>query len=101
MLLFLKRATDVVLAATALLLLSPLMVLIATLVRVTSPGPAIFRQIRCGLSYCRRRVAGPAEEMDVLALGALTHATVSRGGAQARLGQLRAAGAVVKPALGH
>ena len=48
--LVLKRMTDVGLAAAALLLLSPLMLAVALLIRLTSPGPAIFRQIRCGLN---------------------------------------------------
>lgn len=45
-----KRATDIVLAAAALVLACPFILLIALLIRVTSPGPAIFRQIRCGLN---------------------------------------------------
>ena len=45
----LKRLTDVVLASAALLLLSPLLLVIALLVKLTSPGPVIFRQRRYGL----------------------------------------------------
>ncbi len=48
--LLLKRSIDVVLAAMALILLAPLMALVALLIRITSPGPAIFRQVRCGLN---------------------------------------------------
>ena len=48
--LLVKRAIDVVIAAAGLLVLSPLMGLIALLVRLSSPGPAIFRQVRCGLN---------------------------------------------------
>jgi exopolysaccharide biosynthesis polyprenyl glycosylphosphotransferase len=48
--LFLKRLIDVVIAAVALVVLAPLMLAIALLVRTTSPGPAIFRQTRCGLN---------------------------------------------------
>ncbi|MBI4905024.1 MAG: sugar transferase [Acidobacteria bacterium] len=48
--LFVKRITDIVLAATALVLLFPFLFAIAVLIRLTSPGPAIFRQIRCGLN---------------------------------------------------
>ncbi len=48
--LLLKRGTDVLLAAAALVLLLPFMALIALAVRLTSPGPAIFRQERCGLN---------------------------------------------------
>jgi exopolysaccharide biosynthesis polyprenyl glycosylphosphotransferase len=49
-LLFVKRATDVLLAGAALVLLLPAMVVIGMLVRLTSPGPVIFRQVRCGLN---------------------------------------------------
>jgi len=48
--LMLKRGTDVVLAASMLVLTAPLMVLVVGLIRLTSPGPAIFRQVRCGLN---------------------------------------------------
>jgi putative colanic acid biosynthesis UDP-glucose lipid carrier transferase len=44
-----KRAMDVIIASIALLLLSPLLLLIAVLVKLTSPGPVIFRQRRYGL----------------------------------------------------
>jgi exopolysaccharide biosynthesis polyprenyl glycosylphosphotransferase len=43
-----KRAFDVVVAALALLALLPLLIVVAVLVRTTSPGSAIFRQTRCG-----------------------------------------------------
>ena len=43
-----KRALDVVLASVALVALSPLLLLIAAAVRLSSPGPAIFRQERLG-----------------------------------------------------
>ena len=46
----LERLTDIALASLALIVLSPLMVLTALLIRLTSPGPAIFRQTRCGLN---------------------------------------------------
>ena len=45
----LKRAMDLVLAALGLVLLSPLLGLIALLVRLTSPGPILYRQERMGL----------------------------------------------------
>jgi putative colanic acid biosysnthesis UDP-glucose lipid carrier transferase len=44
-----KRLTDVGLSLSILLLLAPLLVLIAVLVKLTSPGPVIFRQRRYGL----------------------------------------------------
>jgi putative colanic acid biosynthesis UDP-glucose lipid carrier transferase len=45
----LKRASDLVLASVILVLLSPFMVAIALAVKLTSPGPVIFRQRRYGL----------------------------------------------------
>jgi len=48
--LLLKRVTDCLLAAAGLVLLAPFMALIALVIRATSPGPAIFRQVRCGLN---------------------------------------------------
>jgi putative colanic acid biosysnthesis UDP-glucose lipid carrier transferase len=45
----LKRCSDVVLSILILLLVFPLMLLIAVLVKLESPGPAIFRQRRYGL----------------------------------------------------
>lgn len=45
-----KRSIDVILAGAALALLLPLMLLTALLIRLTSPGPAIFSQERCGLN---------------------------------------------------
>ncbi len=43
------QIVDRALAGLMLLLLSPLLVLIAVLVRTTSPGPAFYRQVRVGL----------------------------------------------------
>lgn len=43
-----KRATDIVGALSGLFLLSPLLLLIALLIKVVSPGPIIFAQIRVG-----------------------------------------------------
>jgi len=48
-LLFVKNAVDIVLAAVLIVVLAPLLLLIALLVKLTSRGPAIFTQIRCGL----------------------------------------------------
>jgi Undecaprenyl-phosphate glucose phosphotransferase len=45
-----KRAVDIVLAGTALVLFSPLMLLLAACVRLDSPGPALFRQTRNGFN---------------------------------------------------
>jgi putative colanic acid biosynthesis UDP-glucose lipid carrier transferase len=46
---WLKRAEDLVLASLILIIVSPLLVLIALGVKLTSPGPIIFRQRRYGL----------------------------------------------------
>ncbi len=45
-----KRGIDIVVSALAIILLAPFMLGIAALIRLTSPGPAIFRQTRCGLN---------------------------------------------------
>jgi exopolysaccharide biosynthesis polyprenyl glycosylphosphotransferase len=73
--LLLKRITDFALALVALLVLSPLMLVIAVLIKITSPGPAIFRQVRCGLNgrrfnfYKLRSMVANAEELK----GSLLH----------------------------
>jgi exopolysaccharide biosynthesis polyprenyl glycosylphosphotransferase len=43
-----KRALDVVVAGTALVLLGPLLAVIAIAIRLDSPGPVLFRQRRIG-----------------------------------------------------
>jgi exopolysaccharide biosynthesis polyprenyl glycosylphosphotransferase len=48
--LLVKRLTDIGIAAAGLLVLAPIMAAIALLIRLTSPGPAVFRQVRCGLN---------------------------------------------------
>ncbi|MGD0669389.1 MAG: sugar transferase [Bryobacteraceae bacterium] len=48
--LLVKRLTDVAISAAGLLVLAPFMAAIAALIRLTSPGPAIFTQVRCGLN---------------------------------------------------
>jgi putative colanic acid biosynthesis UDP-glucose lipid carrier transferase len=45
----LKRLSDIIISFAALLLLAPVLLTIALLVRLGSPGPAIFRQRRYGL----------------------------------------------------
>ncbi len=67
--LLVKRATDIIVAAAGLLVLSPLMATLTVLIRITSPGPAIFRQVRCGLNgrrfllYKFRSMCQNAEEL--------------------------------------
>ena len=48
--LMVKRLTDLVCAAAGLVVLLLPMAVVALLVRLTSSGPAIFRQVRCGLN---------------------------------------------------
>ena len=45
-----KRLIDLLLAGAAMVVLFPVMILVAGIIRLTSPGPAIFRQERCGLN---------------------------------------------------
>jgi exopolysaccharide biosynthesis polyprenyl glycosylphosphotransferase len=45
---FLKRSFDVTLSAAGLITLAPLLALTAVLIRIDSPGPALFRQRRAG-----------------------------------------------------
>jgi exopolysaccharide biosynthesis polyprenyl glycosylphosphotransferase len=64
-----KRAADLVVAGAGLVILAPFMALIAVAIRLTSAGPAIFRQIRCGLNgrrfvfYKFRSMCENAEEL--------------------------------------
>jgi exopolysaccharide biosynthesis polyprenyl glycosylphosphotransferase len=48
--LLLKRTIDIVLAAVSLAAVAPVMAVVAALVKITSPGPVLFRQVRCGLN---------------------------------------------------
>jgi lipopolysaccharide/colanic/teichoic acid biosynthesis glycosyltransferase len=57
------RALNVVIASTALLVLSPLLVVLGLLVKLTSPGPIIYRQIRIGLNR-RTNPTGPPRLYD-------------------------------------
>lgn len=43
-----KRSMDVVVAGLLLVIVSPVMLVIAIVVRLTTPGPALFRQRRVG-----------------------------------------------------
>jgi lipopolysaccharide/colanic/teichoic acid biosynthesis glycosyltransferase len=59
-----KRSMDVVVSGVGLVLLAPAMVLIALLVRATSPGPALFRH---------RRVGRGGVEFEVLKFRSMRH----------------------------
>lgn len=52
----LKRAMDIVVASSAILVLLPVLLLIALMIRVTSPGPALFTQLRWGRNCEKIRV---------------------------------------------
>lgn len=51
-----NRAVNVVIASVALAILSPVFILVAIAVRLTSPGPIIYRQIRVGVDRRRNRI---------------------------------------------
>jgi exopolysaccharide biosynthesis polyprenyl glycosylphosphotransferase len=68
-----KHAIDRTFAAMALLALAPLMLMIAGLVKLTSPGPVLFRQRRIGrdgrefelLKFRSMRAPRPSDEFDL------------------------------------
>jgi exopolysaccharide biosynthesis polyprenyl glycosylphosphotransferase len=67
--LLVKRLTDIAIAAAGLVVLAPFMAVISILIRLTSPGPVVFRQVRCGLNgrrflfYKFRSMCQNAEEL--------------------------------------
>jgi exopolysaccharide biosynthesis polyprenyl glycosylphosphotransferase len=67
--LFFKRIFDAALSFAALIVFSPLLLCIAAMIRMTSPGPVLFRQTRCGLGgrrfmlYKFRSMINNAEQM--------------------------------------
>jgi exopolysaccharide biosynthesis polyprenyl glycosylphosphotransferase len=67
--LLLKRLFDIVISATALVVLAPFFAFVAIAIKLTSPGPVIFRQSRCGLNgrrftmYKFRSMVEDAESM--------------------------------------
>ena len=48
--LFIKRLIDIVVSSIALIFFSPLMIVVASIIRFTSKGPVLFRQTRIGLN---------------------------------------------------
>ena len=48
--LMLKRAVDVVSASVGLVIAAPIVLMAALAIKLTSPGPVFFRQVRCGLN---------------------------------------------------
>lgn len=55
----LNRIVNVIIAGTALLILSPLLIVLGVIVMLTSPGPAIYVQTRVGVD--RRRARRPVD----------------------------------------
>jgi lipopolysaccharide/colanic/teichoic acid biosynthesis glycosyltransferase len=55
----LNRAVNVAIAAVLLALVAPLLVLVAIAIKMTSPGPIFYMQIRVGLDRRRRRMVVP------------------------------------------
>jgi undecaprenyl-phosphate galactose phosphotransferase/putative colanic acid biosynthesis UDP-glucose lipid carrier transferase len=53
---FAKRTLDIVGASCALILLSPLMLLTALVIKIETPGPALFRQQRSGFNAKRFQI---------------------------------------------
>ena len=82
----LKRATDLALAALILLLIWPLMLAIAVGVKLSSPGPVLFRQRRYGLdgrqiAVCKFRSMTVCEDGDEVRQATRSDARVTRFGA--------------------
>ena len=67
--LLVKRLIDIAIAGAGAVVLLPFMALVAVLIRLTSPGPAIFKQVRCGLNgrrflfYKFRSMCANAEDL--------------------------------------
>lgn len=57
----LNRAMNVILATVALVIVSPIMLVVGLLVKLTSPGPVLYTQERVGLDRRRGRAAPPGE----------------------------------------
>lgn len=76
--LLLKRATDLIISAVLLLFFAPLLALIALTVKLSSRGPVVFHQVRCGLNgrrftlYKFRTMVENAEEL----LAGISHLNV-------------------------
>lgn len=85
----LKRASDLILAAFILTLLSPLMLALALTVKLNSPGPVIFKQRRYGLDgeeiiVYKFRSMSVTEDGDTIAQARRNDNRISRLGALLR-----------------
>jgi len=84
-----KRCLDLALAVPALILLSPLLVVLAVLIRTGSKGPAIFRQTRLGMhgapfKILKFRTMTVMENGDVIKQAEVGDVRVTRVGAWMR-----------------
>ncbi|MCA9064522.1 MAG: sugar transferase, partial [Planctomycetaceae bacterium] len=61
---FSKRLTDIVGAIVLIILCSPLMLLTALLVKLTSPGPVIYKQTRVGLNLRSKKKSDRRQRQD-------------------------------------
>lgn len=68
--LLIKRTVDIIVSSIMLVILSPFMLIIGLVVKLTSKGPVIYRQVRCGL-YGRKFVLYKIRSMRVGAEDAL------------------------------
>ncbi len=48
--LFIKRVIDIIISGTGIVLLSPIFLVVSVLIKLTSPGPVLYRQQRLGLN---------------------------------------------------
>jgi putative colanic acid biosynthesis UDP-glucose lipid carrier transferase len=76
-----KRLTDVLVAGTATVILTPVLALVALGVRMTSPGPIVFRQKRYGLDG-KAITVYKFRSMTVTEDGDRSYTQVSRGDAR-------------------
>jgi putative colanic acid biosynthesis UDP-glucose lipid carrier transferase len=78
----LKRFVDVILSSLILLLLSPLLLCIAVGVKLSSPGPVLFRQMRYGVG---------GQRIEVFKFRSMRHDSLPQGGEvrQATVGDTR------------
>lgn len=74
---FAKRMSDIVISASALVLLSPLLLATALAVRLTSPGPALYKQKRYGLDG-REIIVYKFRSLSVVEDGEKSYTQVSR-----------------------
>lgn len=78
-----KRILDIVVAGIALLITAPLILVIAVAIRITSPGPVLFRQWRCGLKE---------HQFELLKFRTMKYTRTGSGPGVTRMGDFRVTG---------